>query len=257
MNILIVGYGNIGKHIHKEFEILKPEIYDINIREHCDMSIIDNLYDAAFICVPTESLNDGSCDVSIVYKSVMKINADIIIIKSTVPPGTTEFLQKQYPAKNIIFSPEYYGVTQHCKEEPGFVVLGGEKEICDKAAQLYYKVKNGYYKILLTDTKTAELAKYMLNCYLALKVTFCNEFADVARDIGVSYTALREIFVADERIGNSHTFVYNDKPYYDSHCFNKDIPAFIQFAKPNVPLISEMDKINKRRKYGASSKPIY
>lgn len=139
-------------------------------------------------------------------------------------------------------------MTQHCKEDPGFVVLGGEKEICEKVVQLYYKVKNGYYKIFLTNTKTAELAKYMLNCYLALKVTFCNEFADIARNIGVSYTELREIFVADERVGNSHTFVYDDKPYYDSHCFNKDIPALIQCVKHNIPLISEMDKINKEKK---------
>jgi len=248
MNILIAGYGNIGKHIHKEFEKLEPVIYDINISKYNALSILNDSYDIAFICVPTEALPNGSCDISIVCESVMKINANIIVIKSTIPPGTTEALQEQNIDKNIVFSPEYYGVTQHCKEDPGFVVLGGEKETCDKVAQLYYKVKNGYYRILLSDAKTAELAKYMLNCYLALKVTFCNEFADLARDIGVSYTELREIFVADERIGRSHTLVYKDKPYYDSHCFNKDIPAFIQFAKDGVPLISEVDRINKKKK---------
>ncbi len=120
--------------------------------------------------------------------------------------------------------------------------------MCKKAAQIYSRVINGYYKFYFTDTVTAELAKYMLNSFLALKVTFCNEFADVAKKYNVSYPELRELFIADSRISPSHTFVYEDKPYYDSHCFNKDIPALIKFAEGCVPLMVGVEKINLTRK---------
>ncbi|MCL2797023.1 MAG: hypothetical protein FWD58_03090 [Firmicutes bacterium] len=245
MDILIVGYGNIGKHIYDEFRVLEPDIYDPHIPEYSVKK--DKRYDFAFICVPTDSLPDGACDTSVVRQAVFETDADIIIIKSTVPPGTTDGFIK-ISSKNIVFSPEHYGVTQHCKTDPGFVILGGNNDLCTEVAQLYYKVKNGYFKIYFTDTVTAELSKYMLNSFLALKVTFCNEFAMLAQKFGVNYPELRELFVVDERVGSSHTFCYPDKPYYDSHCFNKDVPALISFADGAAPLIANMHEINVARK---------
>ena len=244
-SILIAGYGNIGKHMYREFEKLHPDIYDPNQAEHAIKK--KELYDYAFICVPTDRLPDGSCDTSVVESAVRETAADVIVIKSTVPPGTTERLMKE-TGKNLVFSPENYGVTQHCKEDSGFVILGGERHLREKVAALYAAVKDGYYRIRYTDARTAELWKYMLNCYLALKVTFCNEFADIAKKYGVSYPELRELFVMDERVGASHTYVYEDKPYYDSHCFNKDVPALVSFAGEVAPLMRCMDKINRERK---------
>lgn len=243
--ILIVGYGNIGKHMYQEFEKLQPDIYDPNIEEYSKKS--KKQYDFAFICVPTDKLPDGSCDTSIVESAVKDTDAEIIVIKSTIPPRTTDKLIRE-TEKRLVFSPEYYGTTQHCKKDPGFVVLGGNKELRDCVANLYNQVKNGYYKFYFTDTVTAELAKYMENCFLALKVTFCCEFADIAKKFGVSYPELRELFAADERVGNSHTFVYPDKPYYDSHCFNKDIPALVNFAGKNAPLMTCVNQLNLERK---------
>lgn len=246
-SILIVGYGNIGKHIFEEFERLNPDICDPNIKPYRCTLEKNKRYDFAFVCVPTNGLEDGSCDTSIVENAVKETNAEVIIIKSTIPPGTTERLIKE-TGKTIVFSPENYGTTQHCPNNPNFVILGGEKEVCDKVANLYAQVKNGYFRFYFTDTKTAELAKYMLNCFLALKVTFCCEFADVAKQFGISYPELRELFIADERVGASHTFVYPEKPYYDSHCFNKDIPAFISFAGEKAPLMLAVKEINELKK---------
>lgn len=244
-SILIVGYGNIGKHIYGEFKTLNPNIYDTGIPRYKRKE--DKHYGYAFICVPTDMREDGSCDTSIVESVVKEINAEIIIIKSTVPPGTTDRLIAD-TGKKIIFSPEHYGVTQHCKKDSGFVVFGGKKCWCGEVAQLYYQVKNGYYKFYYSEAKVAELAKYMLNSFLALKVTFCCEFYDISKNLGVSYEELRELFVADERVGNSHTFVYEDKPYYDSHCFNKDVPALVKFSEDNSPLIKYMLELNSKRK---------
>lgn len=243
MKILIVGYGNIGKHLYEELESLNPSIYDINIPEYKNTELEG--YDIAFICVPTPSLNDGSCDIGTVEEVVSKISSKTIVIKSTVPVGTTQTLTCRYN-KEIIFSPEYYGTTVQSKQQ-NFLVLGGDLQNCCKVAQLYYKVKDKDFKIKFTDSKTAELAKYMENCFLATKVTFCNEFAEIAKEFGICYEQLREIFIMDERVGSSHTFVFKDQPYYDSICLNKDIPALIQ-QSPNALLMKQVYEINELRK---------
>jgi len=213
MEIIIIGYGVVGKHIYEEFKTLTPDIYDPYLPEYSVKQ--SKKYDFAFICVPTEMLPGGSCDISIVRKAVMEADAEIIVIKSTVSPGTTDQLTAM-SGKKIVFSPEHYGATQHCKSDPGFVILGGDKSVCAEAAHLYYSVKSGYYNIHFTDAVTAELSKYMLNSFLALKVTFCNEFAALAQKTGVNYPELRELFIADGRVGASHTICYPDKPYYNS-----------------------------------------
>jgi len=242
--ILIAGYGNIGKHLYKELEKLNPAIYDKFIPEYT--SAINDSYDVAFVCVPTEMLPDGSADISVVEEAVSSVNSEVIVIKSAVPVGTCKYLSGKY-GKNLVISPEYYGTTQHSSESPNFLILGGDIQYARKIAQIYYKIKNGSFRIRFTDHKTAELAKYMENCFLALKVSFCCEFKEIADSFGIAYEELRECFIMDERMGDSHTFVYEDKPYYDSHCLNKDIPALIQFAE-NAPLMKSMEEINNVKK---------
>jgi len=245
MNILIIGYGNIGKHVFEELRPLNPYIYDPNIVQYQKMPNID--FDAAFICVPTDSLADGSCDTSIVESSVKKCNAQIIVIKSAIPVGISEYLEMKYN-KNIVVSPEYYGTTQHSENSPNFLILGGDIKNTIKVAQIYYKVKNGKFRFVYTTSKVAEIAKYMENCFLALKVTFCNEFADVASEYDVPYELLREVFIMDGRMGDSHTFVLENQKFYNSHCLNKDIPAFLNIANGKAPLIEKMYEINIKKK---------
>lgn len=244
-DILIVGYGNIGKHIHNELNGAGTiKIYDKFIPQYAKND--KGHYKIAFICVPTEMLPDGSCDDSIVYDTVSKINADVIVVKSTVPVGTCDKLVS-ITDKHIVFSPEYYGTTQHAPQSPDFLVLAGDPADCDVVAEYYYKVKTRSFRIHYTDYKTAELAKYMENCFLALKVTFCAEFATIANDFGISYPKLREIFVLDDRMGDSHTFISSDKPYYNSHCLNKDVPGLIA-QTDKAHLMEAMDHINHLKK---------
>jgi len=237
--ILIVGYGVVGKHIEQEFHNLKPTIYDPLIKD----STYEGHYDFAFICVPTDHKN--GCDTSIVEQSIQNISASIYVVKSTVPPGTCAKL-----GPNVVFSPEHYGSTQHAPT-PNFVILGGNRGDTAKVAELYSRVKTGSFRCIFTTLETAELSKYMLNCYLAMKVTFCAEFNKIADKIGVAYPELRELFVADERVGPSHTFVYPDKPYYDSHCFNKDVPSFLTYLETievSSKLLSAVDRVNSDAK---------
>lgn len=251
MKILICGYGNIGKHIFKEFEKLKDDIviYDKYQKDYSDDSILDSFYDFAFVSVPTEMNEDGSCNVEEVKWIVPKIKAGVIIIKSAVPVGTCESFY--LPVPNVVISPEYYGTTQHSLESPNFVVLGGSRIFTNKVAELYGKIKDGSFRCIFTNWRTAELAKYMENCWIATKVTFCNEFAKIADAYDINYPELRECFIADERVSPSHTFVYPDKPYYDSHCLNKDIPALIRqcdFSHIETPLMDSIHSINMQLK---------
>ncbi|MCL1866785.1 MAG: hypothetical protein FWF82_05190, partial [Oscillospiraceae bacterium] len=176
-DILIAGYGVIGKYQYNELKSLNPDIYDKYIPEYT--SAINNRYKVAFVCVPTEMSADGSADISIVEEAVAAIDAEIIVIKSAVPVGTCDSLCVKYK-KNIVMSPEYYGATQHSPETASFLILGGDIRLTKKVARVYYKVKDGSFRIRFTDFKTAELAKYMANCFLALKVTFCCEFKQIS-----------------------------------------------------------------------------
>ena len=86
----------------------------------------------------------------------------------------------------------------------------------------------------------------MENCYLATKVVFCNQFNKISEQIGVNYEELRELFIKDPRVDPSHTFVYKDKPYYDSHCLNKDVSALAEFT--NNEFLKMVIGINDKEK---------
>lgn len=129
MNVLIVGYGVVGNNLSKEIEKLNPDIYDkyknVDTRTR-------KKYDIAFICVDTPISEGQLCDTTQVVNAIEENEADYYVIKSTVLPHTTEQLIER-TGKNIIFSPEYYGATQHCNNfEFDFTILGGEKNACRK-----------------------------------------------------------------------------------------------------------------------------
>lgn len=251
MKILICGFGNIGGHVYEELIKLRDYdysffIYDKYNKNANSPAILDTTYDFAFVCVPTDNI-DGQCDTSVVEESLKNVNADVIVLKSTVPIG---FCDKQ-KMPNLVYSPEYWGTTVHSKDTPDFSILGGDTKYTHKVSALFSRIKAGDYRFIFVDYKTAELAKYMENCFIGLKVTFCNEFAAAAKHYGVEYEDLRQCWTADKRVSPSHTFVYEDQPYYDSHCLNKDIPAFINQCNKDgifVPLMQTVEMINSYKK---------
>lgn len=100
----------------------------------------------------------------------------------------------------------------------------------------------------ITDAKTAELAKYMENAYLATKVGFCTQFWLTAGQIGVDYEELRELFVLDPRVGKAHTFVYDEHPFWSSHCLDKDVPAIAEiYRMPFLQGVIDFNDSMKKR----------
>lgn len=245
MKTLIIGYGTVGKNMHSIFQNadIHDPFLDINATAH---------YDVGFVCVPTDMLEDGSADTSIVEEAIesTKDMVDYFCIKSTVPPGTTQRLINR--GIKAVMSPEYFGGTQHANAvDYDFVILGGPREYTSVVASCYQEVKPASLRILQTDATTAELVKYGENSFLAMKVSFANEFARICKSFGVDYREWRELWLQDPRINRSHTFVYEDKPYYESHCLTKDIPAIISACITNgysPELLLSMEEYNQQAK---------
>ena len=223
--ILIIGNGVVGSNLSRELVNLEPHVYDKYKPSFNTKPNKDKNYEIAFVCVDTPKTSGCDCSITEVKNAIMENNADIFVIKSTVLPGTTERLREE-TGKRIVFSPEYYGGTQHCNNyDFNFTILGGEKDDCVEVVQVLQKVYDARHQFRITDSKTAELAKYMENSYLAMKVSFCNQFYEIAEKAGVCYEELRELFVLDPRVEPAHTFVYRDHPWWSSHCLDKDVPA--------------------------------
>ena len=244
-SLLIVGMGNVGHNLFHELRSLKPEYFDPYKRM---IYMHQEYHDFAFICVDTPMLEDGTADMSQVEGAIADHEAGIYVIKSTVPPMATDRLIKA-TGKRIVFCPEYYGATQHCNNfEFPFTILGGVEEDCNEVVQLLQEVYDARHKFFVTDSVTAELAKYMENSFLATKVSFCVQFWELAKQLGVSYTKLRELFLCDPRMNRSHTFVYEEHPYWQSHCLDKDVAAIVSgFDAPFLEGVVRYNEECKKR----------
>jgi UDPglucose 6-dehydrogenase len=228
--VAVIGYGAVGKYLHKLFP--EAAVYDEPLGMG-DRQEVNNCQ-FAFVAVPTNPRPDGSGDTSIVQATVSWLKTEIIVIRSTVPVGTTDRLTRQ-TGKRIVFQPEYGpGETpDHHFNDPrsvNWIILGGERKDTVPVADLYKQVFSAELLIHQSDARTAELTKYMENCFLALKVTFCNEFYDLAEKFGVDYNELRELWLLDPRIGRSHTFVLPDSRGFGGKCLPKDVSALVQSA---------------------------
>jgi UDPglucose 6-dehydrogenase len=228
--VAIVGYGAVGKYLKQLFP--DAVVYDGPLGMGSRAEV--NACEYAFVAVPTNARDDGSADTSIVEETVSWLTTDLIIIRSTVPVGTTSRLKAE-TGKRIVFQPEYGpGETpDHHFNHPrsvSWVILGGDRRDTVAVADLYKQAFNAELIIHQTDDLTAELTKYMENCFLALKVTFCNEFYDIAERFGVDYNELRELWLLDPRIGRSHTFVLPDDRGFGGKCLPKDVSAMVQTA---------------------------
>lgn len=244
-HVLIVGLGNIGTLLYEEYSNLCPDRFDPYKGYNEKKDIV---YDIAFIAVDTPMDDDGSADTSQVLTAINETNAKVIVLRSTVPVGTTDRL-KEVTGKSIIFCPEFYGTTQHSSHKTfdfSYTILGGNKSDCDKVIQILQDTYDARHRFFITDAKTAELAKYMENTMLASKVAMCVQFYKIAKQFDISYSELRELVLQDERIGRSHTFVYEDHPFFDSHCFNKDLLAITKFS--DAPLIESVIDFNNECK---------
>jgi len=232
----VIGNGFVGEAISFAFS----PVTDLYVYDTDPLKSLDNLEsvhacDFVFICVPTPMFQDGSQDLSYVESAFEKASSKpLYILKSTVLPGTTEVLSKKHPNFKIIFSPEF--LTERTAKidmlTQSRIILGGDSILTEKVKILFnqrFKIKN----IIQTDSKTAELTKYMNNVFFASKVSIMNEFKLLCDKIGANWEDALKGFVSDGRIGDSHLNVpgHDGKLGYGGTCFPKDVNALLSFSK--------------------------
>jgi UDPglucose 6-dehydrogenase len=238
-NIGIVGFGYVGQATARFFSRQHyVRIYDKYLSPYSDeitKSAINNC-DLAFVTVPTPTASDGwSCDLSELFEVLTWLNVPTCI-KSTIPPGTIDGLTNSRSC--IVYCPEYIGegVGHRWTEldASGFVILGGDKEATERVAQFYRSVGPDL-NIAHTSAKTAELCKYMENAFLATKVTFVNQFYDIASLFNVDFEELINLWTLDERVGTSHCRVTPERGF-GGKCLPKDLRAIIASVQGAVDM---------------------
>ena len=234
-----IGQGWIGKNYADNFEdrgyqviryAKEPEyIKNKNKIKNCEI---------VFIAVPTPTCED-KFDSSIVEK-VLSIVGDnkIAVIKSTLIPGTTEKLQKKYPKKIILHSPEFLteATARYDADHPKRNIIGYVNEKGRIAANRVMEIlPEAPYKSIL-PVNAAELIKYAGNCWFYLKVIYINLIYDMSKKMGIDYEIIKDALSYDPRIGFTHLDpVHKTGRGAGGNCFIKDFAAFSKMYKKLNP----------------------
>ncbi len=233
----IVGYGIVGQAVEYGFKGEQIFIYD-KYKDYLSLEEVCKKSEFIFICVPTPILEDGSgIDLSIVEENVDQIakyidgTDKIIIIKSTSVPGTTARMAKKYPNVNFAFNPEFLTEANFLEDfvNSDRCVIGSFDDLTSRRLVSLYKKHFPKMPIFQSDPTTAEMVKYMANCYLATKVIFANEMFDLCEKLGIKYEEVKKLTVADHRIFDSHLDVTTMRGF-GGKCFPKDMMALIGLA---------------------------
>jgi len=240
----IIGQGYVGCAVREVMEsYYEVNTFDVELHKcNCDsLHELVNNSDIIFVCVPTPMKKDGSCDTSIVESVIKDINetvncnqdGKIVAIKSTIPPGTTNRLNKEHENISVIFNPEFLTEANFIDDfkNQNRIIIGGERPSTTKLRQVY-SLAFPNAKIVKTGSKTAEMVKYFTNTFLATKVSFANEMKQICDKIDIDYDKVVEYATYDERLGKSHWAVPgpDGKLGFGGSCFPKDINALINFS---------------------------
>jgi len=245
MKIGIVGNGFVGSSVSFGFSPqcgcdAEIKIYDKDSSKATDTLENTLTSDFIFVSVPTPSNQDGSINLDVVYNVFDEMNKlnhrtdNVFLLRSTVTPGTTRKLQRKFRNLNIVFNPEF--LTERSAKldfiNQSRFILGGLKKNVNKVERLYKWRFGETTPVIKTNYETAEMIKYMNNCFFATKVSFLNEMYQIADACGVDWDMAVEGFIRDGRVGHSHMNVPgpDGKFGFGGSCFPKDIQAMIHFA---------------------------
>ena len=246
MKIGIIGQGFVGTAVREGLKNYhKIETYDLDkSKSTCkDLNELIDKSNYVFVCLPTPMKKDGSCDTSIVENIVKDIDDlvvyrnvsnRIVIIKSTIPPGTTERLNEDCKHIQVVFNPEFLTEANFIEDfkNQDRIIIGGPRPASTRVRQLFYKAFPNAH-IIKTHSTIAEMVKYMTNTFLATKVSFANEMYQMCEVLGIDYDKVTEYAIHDKRLGKSHWSVPgpDGKLGFGGSCFPKDINALIDIAK--------------------------
>ena len=269
----IIGQGFVGTAVREGlqnyFTILT---YDKNGKCSNTLEEVVERCKIIFLCLPTPMVKKtGECHIGILESVLGQVEPicqnlnyhgneqRIIVIKSTIPPGTTKYLQHKYPKLKFVFNPEFLTEENSINDfkNQTRIIIGGPKIEASKVRRIFSKAFPKV-KIIKTDSSYAEMVKYVTNSFLATKVSFANEMYEICNGLNIDYDKVIEYAQHDERLGYSHWNVPGpDGDFgYGGHCFPKDVRALIKVAedlkiKPIVlqATNSKNDKVRKNRNW--------
>lgn len=235
----IIGQGFVGNAVYQGMKNLF-EVSTFDINGNCTELSLFNLIekvDVTFLCLPTPMKKNGECDLSIVRNCLSQVDMIvkslnkkdfIVIIKSTIPPGTTEILNKENKNLNIVFNPEFLTEANAVEDykNQNRIIVGGDRPHSSKVKNIFEKVFP-QVPIIKTSSTIAEMIKYVTNTFLATKVSFANEMYEICEKLNIDYDKVIEYAKYDDRLGNSHWSVPGPDGDlgYGGHCFPKDIAS--------------------------------
>jgi len=237
--IAIMGTGMVGGALERYFKAqnLSPGLYDppkgLN-----DTSVLGQA-EVVFVAVPTPfylptgqaGLDGSGFDESYIRQALDVIPAGkIVVLKSTILPGTTEKMQALYPQHRLLFNPEFLveATADYDMLHPTRQIVGYTIESYRDAALVMGLLPRAPFERIV-PARQAETVKYFGNALLALKVAFANQFYDFCQRIGVDYDVVKECAKADPRVGNSHLDIFhNSFRGYGGKCFPKDVRSLVQ-----------------------------
>ena len=243
MKVGIIGQGFVGTAVKEGLkDYYSVETFDLVKPCTCSsLHELVNTTDVVFVCVPTPMNKDGSCNVDTVNNVIRDIDetvnvgqdGKVIVIKSTIPPGTTNRLNKECKNISVIFNPEFLTESNSTEDfkNQNRIIVGGPRPATTKLRQVYSLVFPNT-PIIKTGSKTAEMVKYFTNSFGATKVSFANEMKMICDGLNIDYDKVVEYSTYDERLGKSHWAVPgpDGKLGFGGSCFPKDINALIHLA---------------------------
>lgn len=254
MRVGVVGLGHVGRNVRGRltgagvdvvgYDWSSGEAYPEEDLAACDFAVV---------AVGTPSQEGGSADLSDVLAAVERLPTPMVMLRSTVPPGTTDMLVEK-TGKQVCFSPEYVGETafsqtgwQAWAQDDVFWILGGRAETTRWFAARIAEIHGPEPRLYQCSATEAEIAKYVENSYFAVKVTFVNEIYELCQRTGADWFTVREAWLADPRVERDHTAVLPRARGYGGRCLPKDVDAILAFAdqvEMPMPLLTATREAN-------------
>ena len=249
----IIGAGTVAKAMTAVFPdaiLYSPHTYAYNKEKIASCDIV-------FICPPTPFIEGKGCDLAAVENSFKLLKKPtIVIIRSTVTPGTTERLQHEHQEHTIFFNPEFLSEATAVADtiSPFRQIIGFTKKSFPAAGEVRDLLPLAPYTKLMPSTE-AEMVKYWSNTFYAMKVVFANQMYDLCQKLGLDYDTVKESTRADTRVGRWHLEIFSNlfteanKGYrgYGGKCLPKDTKNLIHYADRagiNLKLLKKIEGIN-------------
>ena len=230
----IIGLGVVGSAVRGYFEAQghRPRLYDPYLALGSMQEINEAL--VVFVCVPTPYRERSGFDPSAIEEAIALLKPEkTVVIKSTVLPGTTDALQRRHPHHRVLFNPEFLREATAHEDflSPDRQIVGCTDLSRPVAGEVMSLLPRAPFMRIVAAAE-AEMAKYVANAFLAIKVSFANEIYDLCTVLGINYEAVRPLVAADARIGPSHLDVFYDGYRgYDGKCLPKDIRSLMELAE--------------------------